>query len=230
MQVLNPLHKTICVFTCMNRLLLIVSLCCLALCASAREYADTAVYQGMSVKLDVGNSVFELARSAGKIQSYEAAINVRLAKRFYPTIEAGYAMAERGADGGMHKGKGGFGRIGMDLAVVKKGASENNMLVGLRFGSAYQNYDLTNVKLYSDYWGEQRINFYNQQRFDCWGEIVAGCQVQVYKGFQMGWYIRMKLLFTRNAKEGEVMPYYIPGLGFRKDFNWGFNYYLAYKF
>jgi hypothetical protein len=46
----------------------------------------------------------------------------------------------------------------------------------------------------------------------------------------MGWYIRMKLLFTRNAKEGEVMPYYIPGLGFRKDFNWGFNYYLAYKF
>ena len=214
----------------MNRLLLIISLCCLALCASAREYADTAVYQGMSVKLDIGNSVLELARSAGKIQSYEAAINVRLAKRFYPTLEAGYAMAERGADGGMHKGQGGFGRIGMDLAVVKKGASENNMLVGLRFGSAYQNYDLTNVKLYSDYWGEQRLNFYDQQRFDCWGEIVAGCQVQVYKGFQMGWYVRMKLLFTRNAKEGEVMPYYIPGFSFRKDFQWGLNYYLAYKF
>jgi len=184
----------------------------------------------MSVKLDIGNSVLELARSAGKIQSYEAAINVRLAKRFYPTLEVGYALAKRGADGGMHNGQGGFGRLGMDLAVVKKGASENNMLVGLRFGGAYQNYDLTNVKLHSDYWGEQLLNFYNQQRFDCWGEIVAGCQVQVYKGFQMGWYIRMKLLFTRNAKEGEVMPYYIPGLGFRKDFNWGFNYYLAYKF
>ena len=230
MRVLNQLHKTIFVSTCMNRLLLIVSLCCLALCASAREYADTAIYQGMSVKLDIGNSVLELARSAGKIQSYEAAINVRLAKRFYPTLEAGYAMAERGADGGMHKGQGGFGRLGMDLAVVKKGASENNMLIGLRFGGAYQNYDLTNVKLHSDYWGEQRLNFYDQQRFDCWGEIVAGCQVQVYKGFQMGWYVRMKLLFTRNAKEGEVMPYYIPGFSFRKDFQWGLNYYLAYKF
>ena len=215
----------------MNRLLLIVSLCCLALCASAREYADTAVYQGMSVKLDVGNSVLELARSAGKIQSYEAAINVRLAKRFYPTLEAGYAMAERGADGGMHKGQGGFGRLGMDLAVVKKGASENNMLVGLRFGGAYQGYDLLNVKQHTEYFPKlPTISFYDQQRFDCWGEIVAGCQVQVYKGFQMGWYIRMKLLFTRNAKEGEVVPYYIPGLGFRKDFNWGFNYYLAYKF
>ena len=181
-----------------------MSLCCFALCASAREYADTAVYQGMSVKLDIGTPVLELARSAGKIQSYEAAVNMRLAKRFYPTLEAGYALAERGADGGQHKGEGGFGRLGMDLAVIKKGATENNMLIGLRFGGAYQNYDLTNVRLYSDYWGEQRLNFYDQHRFDCWGELVAGCQVQIYKAFQMGWYVRMKLLFTRTDKRQKV--------------------------
>ena len=185
----------------MNKWLLIVSFLCLALCASAREYADTAVYQGMSVKLDIAMPILELARSGGKIQSYEAAVNVRLAKRFYPTLEAGYALAERGADGGWHKGQGGFGRVGMDLAIVKKGATENNMLIGLRVGGAYQDYDLTNVKLYSDYWGEKQLNFYDQQRFDCWGEFVAGCQVQVYKGFQMGWYLRMKLLFTRKAEE-----------------------------
>ena len=214
----------------MNKWLLILLLCCLALCASAREYADTAVYQGMSVKLDIAMPVLELARSAGKIQSYEAAINVRLAKRFYPTLEAGYALAERGADGGWHKGQGGFGRVGMDLAIIKKGASENNMLIGLRVGGAYQDYDLTIVRLYSNYWGEKRLNFYDQQRFDCWGEFVAGCQVQVYKGFQMGWYLRMKLLFTRKAEGVGVVPYYVPGFGFRKDFQWGFNYYLAYKF
>ena len=214
----------------MNKWLLIVSFLCLALCASAREYADTAVYQGMSVKLDIAMPILELARSGGKIQSYEAAVNVRLAKRFYPTLEAGYALAERGADGGWHKGQGGFGRVGMDLAIVKKGATENNMLIGLRVGGAYQDYDLTNVKLYSDYWGEKRLNFYDQQRFDCWGEFVAGCQVQVYKGFQMGWYLRMKLLFTRKAQEAGVLPYYVPGFGFRKDFQWGINYYLAYKF
>jgi hypothetical protein len=184
----------------------------------------------MSVKLDIAMPILELARSGGKIQSYEAAVNVRLAKRFYPTLEAGYALAERGADGGWHKGQGGFGRVGMDLAIVKKGATENNMLIGLRVGGAYQDYDLTNVKLYSDYWGEKQLNFYDQQRFDCWGEFVAGCQVQVYKGFQMGWYLRMKLLFTRKAQEAGVLPYYVPGFGFRKDFQWGINYYLAYKF
>ena len=214
----------------MNKLLLILSLCCFALCASAREYADTVVYQGMSVKLDIGTPILEIARSAGRIQSYEAAVNVRLAQRFYPTMELGYAMAERGTNGGFHKGQGAFGRLGMDLAVVKKGVPENNMLVGLRFGSTYQDFSLTNVRLYSDYWGEQRINFYDQHRFDCWGEFVAGCQVQVYKGFQMGWYLRMKLLFTRKAEGVGVLPYYVPGFGFRKDFQWGFNYYLAYKF
>ena len=214
----------------MNKLLLILSLCCFALCASAREYADTVVYQGMSVKLDIGTPILEIARSAGRIQSYEAAVNVRLAQRFYPTMELGYAMAERGTNGGFHKGQGAFGRLGMDLAVVKKGVPENNMLVGLRLGGAYQDYNLTNVRIYSDYWGEQRINFYDQHRFDCWGEFVAGCQVQVYKGFQMGWYLRMKLLFTRKAEGVGVLPYYVPGFGFRKDFQWGFNYYLAYKF
>lgn len=174
--------------------------------------------------------ILEIARSGGKMQSYEAAINLRLAKRFYPTVEGGFALAECAADGGQHKGMGAFGRVGMDMAVVKKGTTENNMLIGLRVGGAYQDYDLTNVRLYSNYWGEQRLNFYDQKRFDCWGEFVAGCQVQVYKGFQMGWYLRMKLLFTRKADDTIVLPYYLPGFGFRKDFQWGFNYYLAYKF
>lgn len=214
----------------MNKLLLIIPLLCSALLIHAREYADTAVYQGMSVKMDIGTPILEIARSGGKMQSYEAAINLRLAKRFYPTVEGGFALAECAADGGQHKGMGAFGRVGMDMAVVKKGTTENNMLIGLRVGGAYQDYDLTNVRLYSNYWGEQRLNFYDQKRFDCWGEFVAGCQVQVYKGFQMGWYLRMKLLFTRKADDTIVLPYYLPGFGFRKDFQWGFNYYLAYKF
>lgn len=214
-----------------RRLLLILPLLCLALYANAKQYADTAIYQGMSIKLDIAMPIIEAARSAGKIQNYEAAVNVRLAKRFYPTLELGYATAERGADGGLHKGHGGFGRLGMDLAIVKKGETENNMLVGLRLGGAYQSYDLLNVKQHTEYFpGLPTISFYDQHRFDCWGEIVAGCQVQVYKGFQMGWYIRTKLLFTRTAKDGGPMPYYVPGLGFRNNFNWGCNYYLAYKF
>ena len=114
----------------MNKFLLILSLLAFALCASAREYGDSAVYQGMSLKLDLATPVLELVRSKGKVQDYEIAMNVRLANRFYPTLELGYAMAETSADGGYYSGQGGFARLGMDLSALKKGLSENCLMVG----------------------------------------------------------------------------------------------------
>ena len=219
-----------------KRFFVILLLLPLALLSYAREDVEKErndsipLYQGVNVKLDIAMPIIEAARSAGKIQDYEMAINVRLKNRFYPTLELGYALAECGADGAQHKGHGGFARLGMDLAIVKKGETENNLMIGLRFGGAYQNYDLTNVQVQTDYWQSNSIDFYNQNRFDCWGEVVVGCQVYLWKGLHMGWYGRVKLLFTRNVSEEQVLPYYVPGLGFRNDFNWGFNYYIGYRF
>lgn len=214
----------------MNRWLLTIAFIISAFFANAREYADTAIYQGISIKLDVGMPVFELIRSAGMIQNYEAVINMRLAKRFYPTIEGGYAMAECTKEKRLHNGQGAFGRLGIDLAVIKKGQSVNNLLIGLRYGASYQKFDMTNATITTETNEEIIKDFYDQQRFDCWGEIVAGCQVQVWRSFYMGWHVRMKLMFTRKIEEGGVLPEYLPGFGYRKDFNWGFNYYLAYHF
>ena len=216
----------------MNRLktAILLCLCCLAITTYAREYADTAIYQGLSLKIDLATPVIEAARSSGKIQSYEMAMNVRLAKRWYPTLEFGYALADCHADGGLYNGQGGFGRLGLDISALKKGVSENCLMIGLRVGTSCQNYQLTNILLQNEYWGSARIDYTKQTHWDAWGEIVAGCQVQVYKGFQMGWYARMKILFTRTDKNGEALPYYMPGYGFRNDTNWGLNYYIAYKF
>lgn len=198
--------------------------------SNAREYADTAVYQGLSIKLDLATPIIEAARSRGKVQNYELAINVRLAKRWYPTLELGYSQADCISDGGHHAGLGGFGRIGLDISALKKGVSENCLMVGLRVGTSYQSYQLTDVVQNVDYWQAGTVSFFNQQHWDAWGEIVAGCQVQVWRGFQMGWYVRMKVLFTRTDKNGGPLPYYMPGFGFRDDTNWGLNYYLSWKF
>lgn len=198
--------------------------------AKQTDIQRDTIYNGMSIKVDVFNSVLEAARSKGAVQSYEIAMNWRLKQRFFPTLELGYAQADAAADGGRHQGKGGFGRVGLDLNVSKKhAASENVMLVGLRVGTGIQQYDLTGVTLNNAYWGTQRMDFTGQLGADCWGEVVAGCQVQVWKGLQMGWYLRFKILFTRNAKEGGVLPYYIPGFGYRDDTNWGISYYIGYK-
>lgn len=223
-----------------SRLLLILSLLFLVSRASAedavsapvqpKQYADTAIYQGMSIKLDIAMPILELARSAGKVQDYEMALNVRLAKRFYPTLELGYAIADVTADGGHYSGQGGFMRLGMDLSALKKGVGENCLMVGLRFAGAYQGFQVTDVPVYGDYWSMPNTSYYDQHKFDCWGEIVAGCQVQIWKGFQMGWYVRLKLLFTRTDKHGDALPAYLPGFGYRNDTNWGINYFLGYKF
>lgn len=223
-----------------SRLLLILSLLFLVSRASAedavgapvqpKQYADTAIYQGMSIKLDIAMPILELARSAGKVQDYEMALNVRLAKRFYPTLELGYAIADVTADGGHYSGQGGFMRLGMDLSALKKGVGENCLMVGLRFAGAYQGFQIIDVPVYGDYWQMPNTNYYDQHKFDCWGEIVAGCQVQIWKGFQMGWYVRLKLLFTRTNKQGDALPAYLPGFGYRNDTNWGINYFLGYKF
>lgn len=216
----------------MNRraLLIWTILSLFATIVNAREYADTAVYQGLSLKLDLASPVIEAARSGGKIQDYELAVNVRLARRWYPTLELGYAQADCTSGGGHHTGLGGFGRIGLDISALKKGASENCLLVGFRVGTSCQSYQLTNVVQHVDYWQTAPVSFLNQTHWDAWGEVVAGCQVQIAKGFQMGWYVRLKVLFTRTAKDGGPLPYYMPGFGFRNDTNWGLNYYLAWKF
>ena len=215
-----------------------------SLCIGATT-PDSTIYQGMSLKLDIGNTIISLAVSKAKVQEYEIAMNCRLIQRLYPTFELGYAYANADADGATHHGQGGFARLGLDINGLKKHPENPNaLLVGLRIGTALQGYDLTHVALNTPYWGDTRADYHNLFHADCWGEVVAGCQVQVYKGFQMGWYLRFKVLFTRTAKDinindqtttqqqlnNALLPYYIPGFGYRNDTNWGFNYYIAYSF
>ena len=110
---------------------------------------------------------------------------------------------------------GGFIRIGTDINPLKKHPeSPHALLVGVRIGSAVQAHGYT----------------------DCWGEVVAGCQVEIAKvhqtAFYMGWMGRLKLLFTRDSvsKNGLALPTYIPGFGNRDNSGWGLNYYLGWKF
>lgn len=192
---------------------------------------DSSIYQGTYVKLDLFNPVLEAIRFKGKVQDYEVMVSVRLKQRFYPTIELGYALAEDGTSNGRYKGQGGFLRVGTDINGLKKHPeSPHALLVGVRIGTAYQGYSLSEVYRNDSYWQTPRQDIDGLSRADVWGEVVAGCNVQIAKGFHMGWHIRLKALFTRKSSNNGPLPYYIPGFGFRDDMNWGFNYYVGWKF
>lgn len=196
---------------------------------------NDSIYCGTQVKLDIASPIIMAAANKWQIQHYEVAVNVRLAKRFYPTFEAGYAGGQTTKDSISYRGQGGFFRVGADICPFKKHPeSPHALLVGLRLGASAQE------------WQHPDYNT-GGVRGDCWGEIVAGCQVEIARvkqtSFYMGWMGRFKCLFTRRLTRAEeaaapadladanpYMPAYIPGYGKRDDIGWGLNYYLGWRF
>ncbi|MBR4706071.1 MAG: hypothetical protein IKP02_10875 [Paludibacteraceae bacterium] len=183
---------------------------------SVKVAAKPSVYQGMTLKLDIVTPALTAGLSKGKLQQYEVAMNWRLKDRFYPTLELGYAggITQKG-DTLKYNAHGGYFRVGCDINPLKKHPdSPHAMLIGIRIGTGIQG-----------------------KKTDCWGEIVAGCQVEIAKvkntAFYMGWMGRLKILFTRE-KEGlaadQMGPIYIPGFGDRNNIGWGLSYHLGWQF
>ena len=197
--------------------LMLISLYSLFLIPCSFGQTNDSIYNATQIKLDIASQVVIAGIHQWGMQHYEIAANVQLARRFFPTLELGYAggKTHRG-DSIQYKGQGGFFRVGCDINPLKKHKdSPHALLVGLRLGTAVQTKGYT----------------------DCWGEIIAGCQVEIAKvqktAFYMGWMGRFKVLFTRD-KEGltadQMKPIYIPGFGNRDNIGWGLNYYLGWRF
>lgn len=183
---------------------------------SVKMAAKPSIYQGMTLKLDIVTPALTAGLSKGKLQQYEVAMNWRLKDRFYPTLELGYAGGKtQKGDTLKYNAHGGYFRVGCDINPLKKHPdSPHAMLIGIRIGTGVQG-----------------------KKTDCWGEIVAGCQVEIAKvkntAFYMGWMGRLKILFTRE-KEGlpadQMGPIYIPGFGDRNNIGWGLSYHLGWHF
>ncbi|MBO4690597.1 MAG: hypothetical protein J5621_06955 [Paludibacteraceae bacterium] len=231
------------------------------------------LYQGMTIKLDVGATILALATSNAKIQNYEISMNWRLKNRFYPTLELGYAagsMEETNSiDRIAYSGQGGFFRVGFDINPLKKHPeSLHALLVGLRFGTSVQDYtqimvrEEVNVSQLCDpnlfdisiieMGKELSMRKTKGKHADCWGEIVAGCQVNIVAGLYMGWMARFRFIFTEKSShitdpvpeyqwtdqprieytEPLHFPYpiYIPGYGKRDNIAFGFSYHIGYHF
>ena len=197
--------------------LMLISLYSLFLIPCSFGQTNDSIYNATQIKLDIASPVVIAGTHQWQMQHYEIAANVQLARRFFPTLELGYSggKTHRG-DSIRYNAHGGFFRVGCDINPLKKKKdSPHALLVGLRLGTAVQTKGYT----------------------DCWGEIIAGCQVEIAKvqktAFYMGWMGRFKVLFTRD-KEGltadQMKPIYIPGFGNRDNIGWGLNYYLGWRF
>ena len=208
----------------------------------AEERVDTTVhhhdsiYQGVLVKVDLMTPAIEAGRSKGEWQDYEMAVSVRLKDRYYPTLEGGYAFGRKGGEDNDTRFRGVFMRVGMDFNGLRKNIhSPHALLIGLRLGTACHQYDYTDTgetalqpPIVQETGLQSTCNRY--KRWDVWGELVGGCNVQIASGFYMGWHLRLKVLMTRKKNGNDPRSNYIPGFGTRSEIGWGVSYYIGWRF
>ena len=194
------------------------------------------VFRGLSVHADVGSPIISLF--GGFARSYEVQLDVNLYRRLYPIFEMGYATAQKEALSGIiYDTKAPFFRMGLNyglLKPIKDDGSERSVkcypFVGLRYAFSPVTYNLLNVEIKDEYWGTSDIeNFRNNVEYAGWMEVVGGVRVDLFKGFTLGWSIRIKTFLHTSAPD-KTYVWYVPGYGKSSGMGVMFNYTIGYTF
>lgn len=195
---------------------------------------EVPMYNGFTVQVDAASLVTS-ALKLGEFYSMEGGIQVNLKKKYFPVFELGMGGIDKLSNDNVEfKTNGLFGRVGIDMNLIKKKKdskpTSNLFLVGVRLGMSHFAYNITNIQITDNYWGgTESTDYTNQLSTKLWFEVVAGVHVEIIKNVFMGWTVRNKNLLGSDVP-GKVFPYYIPGYGLNNTNNWAINYTLGYKF
>ncbi len=204
----------------------------------SKQKTDTVVktaFRGLVLEIDLASIASNFIYK-GELYGYEAGISANLKQKYFPTIEIGFAGANKTSIDALNfKTSGLYGRLGVDFNLIKpkkdKEPTHNIFFAGARIGFSPFSYSYKNAVVENNYWGTQISQNYNDiTTTKVWIEVVAGMRVEVLKNIYMGWTVRNKKLLGTDIL-GEIDPYYIPGFGKKSDGgNWGVNYAIGYKF
>lgn len=174
--------------------------------------------------------------STHETYSYEVALQSDLKHKYFPVVEIGYGGADKISSTNIgYKTDAVFGRVGLDFNIMKEKKSvkptNNLFLAGIRVGFSSFKYNITDVSIVNDYWGEnQTLNYENIPATRVWIEFVAGMRVEIFKNVFLGWTVKNKSTSSEDVA-GKFKPWYIPGFGLNTgNANWEVNYCLGYKF
>ena len=199
------------------------------------EYQEERIplLQGVMIEVDAFSAVMSAVNR--ETYSFEAAMRINLRERFFPVVEVGFAGANKISihDYGFRT-DGFFARIGLDYNMLQPNTPTTNIrryfFIGGRYGISPFSYDITNVVINNDFWGNSDVrNFHGETTTKHWFEAVAGLRVEVLNNIYMGWSVRLRMQLNRN-RIGEISPWFIPGIGIQNAGNWGFQYTIGYKF
>ena len=151
-----------------------------------------------------------------KHSSYDLQASLSLHNWFEPIVELGIGFADNRPENGnfRYKNKPSFyGKLGINYNFMYKSNPDYQVYLGLRFGYSSFNYEITDVVINSDYWGQSNhFNILDQHASSFYGQALAGIKVKIWKWFSLGWNIRygFKIKQTRASNSN---PWFIPGYG-----------------
>lgn len=171
-------------------------------------------YNGFSVGVNFGDAIF--MAFGRKYASFDVRASVSLFNWIFPTVEAGIGFADDTPDKEnftYHVAPSFYAKVGADYNFLYKSNPDYRVFLGLRAGFSKFKYDVTDITINSDYWGEtMHPELRDMPATAFYGELLAGLNVKIYKGFSLGWDLRWHFNFHVTETNGSK-PWFIPGYG-----------------
>lgn len=183
---------------------------------------------GVSVGADVVGPAMIFLSDYGQFEGF---LKINIKGTYYPVFEAGLGVCDLVDDDTdiCYKAKAPFFRVGLDYNFLQNKKQSNKLCIGLRYGFSTFKYDISGPGISDPIFGGEKA--YNLTGLNCtshWAEVVASVQVQIWKGFHMGWSVRYKADISTDESK-YCKPYYIPGYGSTTDSTcWGATYNLIW--
>lgn len=170
----------------------------------------------VSVSVDLWNPIMRAFGQHYGLIGFGAQLSLH--NRYLAALEMGLGMADNRPDDRNFHYKSPMSvyfRAGMDYNFLYNSTTDYQFFVGLRFGFSPFNYEINDITIVSDYWGEvEHPQIPTQHCTATWWEFNVGLQVKLWGPISAGWSVRYhNVMHATKSQYGE--PWYIPGYGAR---------------
>lgn len=174
------------------------------------------LFHSASVGVDLWSPVMRMFNTDYGLIGFSG--QVSLHNRYIPTFEIGLGSADYTPDDNNYTYKSPMSvyfKLGVDYNFLYNSNPDYFFYAGVRYGFSPFRYQLCNVDINNDYWGENSVvDMPKQSATAGYLEILMGIKVTVFKNWALGWTVRYhSILHESHNTYGDA--WYIPGYGSR---------------
>lgn len=188
--------------------------------------------------LRLGADLFKLSRTFydNNYKGIEFVGDYRLTKKFYLAAELGNEDKTTDEAQLNFTTKGTYLRVGIDFNAYENWLNmENQIYVGLRYGTSVFSQNLNHYSIYQNtggFLGEHTLVNANREFSGLsahWAEFLGGIKAEIFDNFFVGFSVRLHFLIADKQPEN-FENLYIPGFHrtYEGSFGVGFNYTVSY--